>query len=336
MTISIITVTYNSANFLKEYFSTITNQNFDDLEIIIIDSGSSDTTAEIVAEQKARRIIFKKTGNLGFAAGNNLAAGLASGKYLFFLNPDTKLEKNCLQFLAAKIKVIKAEDFIMIPRQKNYETKKFANDGVCVDIFGYPYKIFDADNPSKTKSVSFCDGAALFLPKNTFNRLGQFDQDLFMFNDDVDLCWKARLLGFPLINCPQSVVYHYSGGSLRGGDRKAEIYKTSYLRRYLGERNAIRNILKNYLFLTLLWVLPLYLTINLLEMLVFLLSGHPKVVFQYLKAWWWNIVNIKSTLAKRIEIQRIRNVGDLKIFKNLYFGSGKLNAFLSIKIPEFE
>lgn len=337
--ISIITVSYNSLRFLDDYFASVERQDFRDLEIILVDNGSTDGSVELVNSLTRNKPIIKlieNKKNLGFAGGNNIGAKKATGKYLFFLNPDTRLEKDCLKNLWEKAENIKDKDFILIPRQKNYKTGGFLLDGVCVDIFGYPYKIFNTDKPKMTKPLFFCDGAALFLPKRTFTKLGMFDEKLFMFNEDIDLSWKAHLLDIPLINAPEAIVYHFSGGSMRGGIRRERIYETTYFRRYMGERNAIRNILKNYSIFTLLWLLPIYSIINLVEMVVFLLARKPKVVFQYLRAWWWNIKNLGSTLSKRNFIQKARKISDLEILNKLYFGSGKLNAFLSIKVPEFE
>jgi len=187
-----------------------------------------------------------------------------------------------------------------------------------------------------TKPPFFCDGAAMFLPKRTFTKLGMFDDDLVMFNEDIDLSWKAHLLDIPLINAPEAIVYHFSGGSMRGGIRREKIYETTYFRRYMGERNAIRNILKNYSLVMLLWLLPLYVLINIGEMFVFFVFLKFRAALQYLKAWGWNILNIKSTLKKRLWIQKRRVVNDFRILANMYWGSGKLKAFVSIKIPKFE
>lgn len=345
MKVSIITVTFNSSTFLENYFTSINNQNFKDLELIIIDSGSTDDTITKIQEKFIPLInsssnislkIIKNGKNLGFTGGNNLGGFNANGEYLFFLNPDTKLEKDCIENLWLSSKENSEKDFILIPRQKNYETLQFTNDGVCVDIFGYPYKIYNSEKPKETKPPFFCDGAAMFLPKKTFGKLGAFDEELFMFNDDVDFSWRAHLFNVPLINVPRAVVFHFSGGSMRGGARKEKVYKTSYFRRYLGERNAIRNILKNYSYSMLILILPIYVLINLFEVLVFLLGCKPKAALQYLYAWGWNIQNIKSTLKRKRYIQKNRVINDRAILKKMYFGSGKLNAFLSIKIPDFE
>lgn len=343
MNISIVTVINNAMPFLDRYFYSISLQKFKGLEIILVDSDLLPDTKEKIKHfwRKYRNHFNIKyipvPETIGFAKGNNIGVDKARARYIFLLNPDTKLETSCLQLLYNSAMNINNEHFILIARQKSYTTKKFLIDGVCVDIFGFPYKIFNAYYPHRTKRPFYCDGAAMFMPIHTFRKLGGFDEDLFTFTEDVDLSWRAHLLHIPFYNEPRAIVYHYGGGSIRGGIRmKKKIYRTSYFRRYLGERNAQRNLLKNYTSVTLLWVLPLYLCINVGEIAVFLITNKHKVAFQYVKAWWWNLINIHSTLEKRKWIQSRRIVGDRDIFKQLYFGSGKLNAFLHIRYPKFE
>lgn len=340
--ISIITVINNGVSFLDKYFETIAQSNFLGIEIILADSDLLlDTPRKIANYQRKYKNNFTITllqskNRIGFSKGNNMGVEKASGKYIFLLNPDTKLDRSCLNYLFKNAESISEKDFIIIARQKNYLTGEFLIDGVCVDIFGFPYKIYNAYHPYATKPPFYCDGAAIFMPRQTFYHLGGFDDDMFVFAEDVDLSWKAHLLGVPLYNEPQAIVYHFGGGTLKGGPRHKKVYVTSYFRRYLGERNAQRNILKNYKLINLFWVVPIYVSINLGEILVFLLMGKYKVAFQYIRAWWWNITTFKSMLKKRAWIQKRRRIGDLAILRKLYFGSGKFNAFIHIRTPKFE
>lgn len=342
MKTSIITVTYNSLKFLDGYYRSIIEQTDNQTEVIFVDSLSKDKTKEKIkkiileSQGKLRVKLLESLKNIGYAEGNNWGVKEATGEYLFFLGPDTKLEKKCLQNLLEKARKIKEKDFILLCRQKRYDSGEFLFDGICLDIFSFPYRLYNADCPQNSKPPFYCDGTAIFLPKKTFMKLGQFDADLFLFCDDIDLSWKAHLLKIPLISVPQAVVYHYSGGSLSGGIRREEKYRTTYMRRYLGERNTIINFLKNYSILTLIWILPIYLAINVFEIVIFSLFGRGKVAYQYLAAWWWNVKKIKRILQKRRWIQKRRKINDGEILKKLYFGSGKFNAFIKIKIPTFE
>ncbi len=342
MKVSIITVCYNSDRFLKRYLQSIICQKVKKLEIILIDSKSNKKSLTITKEiiksfkKKLKIKLIESDFNIGYAGGNNLGSKIAEGEYLFFLGPDTYLDNNCLKDFLKTAKQTRRKNFILVGRQKRYERGEYLFDGICTDIFQFPFKLYNDDNSLATKRMFYCDGAAIFIPHKTFNKIGRFDEALFMFADDVDLSWKAHLFKIPLLNVPQAVIYHFSGGSLKGGIIKGPKYATTYLRRYLGERNTIRNFIKNYSLFTLVWLLPIYLLINLVEIIIFFIFNRRKVSYQYLAAWWWNILCFRSTLKKRSWVQSRRKVNDWEIFKKLYFGSGKLNAFLKIKIPTFE
>lgn len=341
--ISIVTVINNAVPFLDEYFASIAKTNFSDLEIILVDSDLfPDTPKKIIQIQKKFKRNFtvthiqsKKT--VGFSVGNNIGVNRAKGKYVFLLNPDTKLDKKCLEILFNTAETLQKKSFILIPRQNNYTTGAFLIDGICVDFFGFPRDIYNTDKPNKTKPPFYCDGAAIFLPRKTYNDLGQFDSELFVYAEDIDLSWKAHLLAIPLINASKAIVFHYGGGTTLNSLKKSgKSHVASYFRRYLTERNTLRNLLKNYRVINTIWIIPLYLCINVVEIVVFLLLGKFRVSLIYLRSWWWNIQNIQTALEKRRWIQQRRVVGDWEILKYMYFTSGKLKSLVQLKIPKFQ
>lgn len=135
---------------------------------------------------------------------------------------------------------------------------------------------------------------------------------------------------------PEAVVYHYSGGSLPGGAAKNARYETNHFRRYLGERNMLRNLLKNYSASSLLWVLPTYVIVNIAEMLLFAVIGRVDVAYRcYLKAWWWNITQLHDTLRQRRIIQSSRTVNDREILRHMELTIGKFHALRRMGIPQF-
>jgi hypothetical protein len=209
-------------------------------------------------------------------------------------------------------------------RMMNYNGKRVYHTGIGIDIFGYPIV---------GKKIFYIEGSALMIKKESFEKIGGFDSQYFMFHEDIDLCWRVQLLGYQIAVFPEAIVYHFAGAKAGGGEMKKGKYKTSYLRRYYSERNNIRTLLKNYQSLTLFFIFPFYFLINLLEMLFFLLTFKFKAVYLYLKAYAWNLVNLKDTFRERITIQKSRVISDRHLMKNMYFGGGKLIALLKAGIP---
>lgn len=333
--ISIIIPNYNSQKYLARCLESISKQSFTDFELIIIDGGSVDNSVDWLSKNHSEVHLIANPTNQGFAKSCNQAAASAKGEFLFFLNPDTHLSKNCLDELMAAAKKEKTGG-IFAPCQFTYDGAQFISCGVGADIFGYPFSL-TKHRFEKGEEPFYVDGAALLIKKEIFNKLGRFDESTFLFMEDIDLSWKARLVGLKIVQVKDAVVFHQSGGIIEGGAiKKNQKYVTNTFRRYLGERNNIRNLLKNYYFYTLFWILPLYLLINCAEILLFLVLLRPRAIWCYLKAWLWNIAYLPDTLSQRAWIQPIRKVGDGEIQKRMYHGSAKFAIFLRIGVPRFK
>lgn len=324
--ISIITVVYNTKDFFPDYIESIYTGSIKPKEVLLYDGGSSDGTVELIKKyQKSYPEIRLFEGdNIGFAAGNNLLAEKATGHFLFLLNPDTKIDHDTLaQILKNKDK----ESSILMPKRFLFDGS-FLHHGMGLDIFGYP----------TDGTIFFVDGAAIFLKRELFADLGMFDADYFMYQEDIDLSWKAHLRGIKLVTVSDAIVYHYSGGATESGGMTNNIskYTTSISKRYLGERNTLLNILKNYSFFSLLLVLPLVLLFNLLEIILFSVTLNFKFVYCYLKAYVWIFSHLGRILEKRKIVQAKRTISDSVILKKMYLGSSKIRYFLKYGIPRIK
>lgn len=329
--VSLITVNFNGKKFLENFFVSLKKLDYSNWEIIFVDNASTDGSVEFIKKLKSSRVkrlikLVENKGNLGFALANNKAAEMAKGKYLFFLNNDTKIEPKVLLELVNKME--KDQDLAICGcKMMSYSGQKHFHTGIGADIFGYPVV---------WKKVFYVEGSALMIRRGLFRKLGGFDPKYFMFHEDIDLAWRVWLWGYRVTALSSAVVYHFAGGTAGGGEKVKGKYKSSLLRRYYSERNNIRTLLKNYQTLSLLFVLPLYFLINLAEVLFYLVMFKFKVIYLYLKAYIWNLVNLDDTLEERRKVQKARKVSDKQLMKKMYFGSGKLFAFRKVGIPDFK
>jgi len=323
--VSIIIVNYNGKRFLKECFFSLKKSDYSNLEIIMVDNASTDGSIAFARENYPDLVVIKKRKNHGFAKASNDGADKADGKYLFFLNNDTKLGTRTVSLL---VKAMEKDTRLGIcgPKMVSYDGRKHFHTGIGIDIFGFP---------TNTNRVFYAEGAALMIRRDLFNRLDGFDPDYFMFHEDIDLGWRAWLLGYRVAAVPQAVVYHFIGGTAKGNISSGK-YTTTFLRRSLSERNNLRTLFKNYSLITLILVLPLYLLINLGEILFFLLTLRPKAAYSYLNAYGWNLSKLKETFKKRARIQQSRKISDSQLVRKMYKGSGKLLALKKVGIPLFE
>lgn len=325
-TVSIITVTYNTEEFFQEYIESIISGSENPKEVLLYDAGSTDGTVKLIREYQKRHHFIKlfEGKNIGFAAGNNLLAKKATGHFLFILNPDTKINIDCLSNL---LKSPDREKSLLMPKRYLFDGS-FLHHGMGLDIFGYP----------SDGEIFFADGAAIFLRRQLFTDLGMFDEDYFMYQEDIDLSWRAQLYGIKLSAVPQAIIYHHSGGSTGTGGIKKNIneYKTNVLKRYLGERNVLQNILKNYSYFSLIIILPLVIIFNLLEVILFVVTLNFKFVFCYFRAYGWVIAHLGIIYKKRRIVQAKRKVNDFTILKKMYLGSSKIKYFLQYGIPKIK
>jgi GT2 family glycosyltransferase len=327
--LSIVIVTFNSAKYIYQCLQSIYDQEVTfKFEVIVFDNNSSDDSVLFVNKYFKEVILLESDSNLGFAGANNEAVRHSNSDVLFLLNPDTKLADGALNLLNSEMSKHINNSVIIAPMQLSMDTGDFLNYGLGLDIFGFPL------NEGVGSKFFYADGAAILIKKNDFINLGMFDEQLFLIQEDVDLAWKARLMGFKLERTEDIVVFHKSGHSIGTGSSSPKVFSTSAFRRYYGERNSIRNMLKNYSFYNLMIIIPIIVMISSLETVMFVLLGKPQIAWAYVRAYHWNLLNLRGTLQKRKWIQSRRKVSDFTIMKNMYKGSAKLKLLLEVGIPK--
>ena len=327
--VSIIVLNYNGSDFLEKCIQSIKKQTYSNLEIIVVDNNSTDGSIKRLKKQKNIRLIINRH-NYGYSKANNIAARQSTGDLLLFLNNDTELDPSFIDYLVKKYK----KNTLLAPKQlplNPHDDREMILCGNGADLFGYAYDI--KGDPNK---LFFVDGAALFISRKNFFSLGGFDEKLFMFQEDLDLCWRAHLYGLNIKQSPKSIIYHYGGGAAPFGSGHSNRYTTTFFRRYHNEKNVIRNLLKNYSLPILIPILTLLLIIHLFEIVYLLFTGNLKIVKCYFDAYLWNLENLGDTLRFRHEIQSKRTISDLQILRRMQPSYYKLIAVFRYGRPHFK
>jgi hypothetical protein len=301
--VSVIFVNYNGKeDDIETCLSSLYKQTFKDFEVIFVDNDSQDDSIEYVKKNFPKVRIIESKKNLGFAAGNNLGVRHARGKYVFILNLDTQIEKNCLKELVECAK--RNRNSGLCPKILFFDKRdKINTTGIAFSYLGFGW----CDNLEKNdkdfleeKELIFPSGAAFLIDKETFNEVGGFDKNYFIYYEDADLGWRLRLKGYKVVLAPKARVYHkYFFGR---HPRKF----------YFAERNRIITILKNYEIKTLLLILPPFI---LTELGILFYSLMTDLFLSKLKGYWWILRNIDKIFENRREIQETRKVKDKDIVK---------------------
>ena len=205
--VSIIIINYNGKSYLEKCLESIKKIKYDNLEIIVVDNNSTDGTMEFLAQNYPSIITLKLDKNYGFAKPNNMAAKIAKGDFLLFLNNDTEVTPN---FLTELVQVLVGNDQIGICQSLLLKPNgEIDSSGDFIDTIGV---VYNSKEPiDKIREISSARGASMIIRKELFLDLGGFDEQFFVSFEDVDLGWRTWIKGYKVAINPKSVVYHHGG-----------------------------------------------------------------------------------------------------------------------------
>lgn len=221
--VSIIIVSYNGRKLIHQCIqSVIANTKNVDYEIIIVDNASSDDSKKYVTLNFPEVRWIQSPQNLGFGKANNLGVKHAIGKYIFFLNPDTIIKNNAIAFFIDFLSRQNDEKIGIIGGyllDNDNKLNSYAGDIItCIDpikdLFKGIFKnIFSkTTNPNIIESVGYVCGADLFMTKSLFNEIGGFDENFFMYCEEVDLQKRILETGRKNLIIPGPQIIHLEGG----------------------------------------------------------------------------------------------------------------------------
>ena len=215
--VSIIIPAYNQFAYTFNCLESLSVNLSSDLayEIIIVNDASSDETLEQLATLVKGIKVLTNTENSGFIRSCNYGASQAKGKYLYFLNNDTRILENCLESLVKLI--INNPQVGAVGSKLIYANGKQQEAGGIIwnSADGWNYGRLDSPEEPEynyVRPVDYCSGASLLVPTELFKQLGGFSQDFIpAYYEDTDLCFALRELGYQVLYQPQSNVIHYEG-----------------------------------------------------------------------------------------------------------------------------
>lgn len=225
--ISVIIISYNSEQFIEKCIKSALTYLPQDREIIVLDNASKDQTVKKLKKFLPKIKLIESDINLGFAKGNNKAARSAKGTYLFFLNPDTEIKEpifeGLLEFYAKTEDAgIVAPKLIMPDGQVQPSVRKFPTILGAINEFIFNKKNSFVEYAPDFKQPEIVDtvyGAAMFIKKDLFWKVGGFDEKYFMYYEDIDLCNKIRKINMKVYYYPEAKIEHLVGGVRSEFDR---------------------------------------------------------------------------------------------------------------------
>ena len=223
---SVVIPNYNGSRYLPDLFAGLAAQTFADFEVIFADDCSSDdSTAWVEAKAPQARVLASRE-NQGFVASVNAAGRVALGRVIVLLNNDTQPAP---EFLAELAKAVCAHPRAGIVAAKLLlfdERERIHTAGDMMGRDGIPRNrgvwSIDSGQFDGSKEVFGGCGGAMAVRRELWDALGGFDEEFWMYLDDVDFSFRAQLLGWRATFAPAARVYHKLGGS--GGDDLSSFY----------------------------------------------------------------------------------------------------------------
>ncbi len=292
-TTSAVIVAYRSGPALSRCLDSLVGEVD---EIVVVDNDDGGPEIDDARVREAVRIVSPGA-NIGFTAGANRGAEEARGEVLAFLNPDTVVAPGAIAHLVGTLG--DPDIGIAMARLRLLdEPEKLNSSGTEVHVTGIGWAGAygePAESVRDLRDVAAPSGAAMAMRAETFRQLGGFADELFMYVEDLELGWRARLAGYRVVIDPEADVYHdYEYGR---NPRKS----------YLLERNRLVFCLSAYSARTLLLLAPVLLAT---ELGMLGLAAREGWVRDKLAGWAWLVQNAGLVAQRRRRTQALRRVPD--------------------------
>ena len=229
--ISIIIVNYNVKYFLRQCLQSIKNSDYvGEIEVIVVDNNSSDGSAEMMKEEFPEIKYIFNHDNRGFSKANNQGIAIAVHPYTLILNPDTILQENtlsiCTDYLdqhqqvgAVGVKMVDGSGTYLPESKRGFPTPLnsiFKLTGLSrlfskSKFFNYYYQ--GHLSTEKANPIEVLTGAFTFIRTEILKKIGGFDEDYFMYGEDIELSFQVKELGHAIHYVPTTQIIHFKGES---------------------------------------------------------------------------------------------------------------------------
>lgn len=302
---SVIILNWNGLQHIEECLNSVINQTYENYEIIFVDNASTDASVEFVKTKFPSIKIIVNDKNYGFAKGVNIGIKHAKGEYILLLNNDAIADKNWISEL---IKAAELNDKIGMVASKILlytERDKINCTGTSIHTNGAAMlrDYYKKDTQStEIEEVFGPNGAACLFKRELFKNVGYYDEDYFMYSEETDLAWRARIAGWKCVYNPRAIAYHKFSV-----ERSLREFSVRY-----NLRNTIWTFFKNFSLYYQIRFLPKHIFYLVFFVVLYFISRKSIVP---LKAVFEGLKGLPKIVNKHHEVQRLRKVDDITLVK---------------------
>lgn len=326
-TVSIVILNFNGVKYLKEFLPSVIATQYDALEIIVADNGSTDESLTLLAQEFPTVKVITHHKNEGFAGGYNWALQQVVSEYYVLLNSDVQVTPNwiepMIELMISNPKIGACQPKILSQKSPSHFEYAGAAGG-WIDVLGYPFsrgRVFDVcemdqNQYNSNAPIFWATGACMMIKSSLFHELKGFDVHFFAHQEEIDLCWRMQIKGYQLYACPASVVYHVGGGTLPKGGKKV----------FLNFRNNLVMLAKNLPLIELVWKLPIRLGLDAISAYKGLLNGDLSFFIAIAKAHFSFFGFLLTG-----KVKRSKNTKPMRSLDGVYAGSLVWQYFIKNK-----
>lgn len=269
--VTVIIPNYNGDAYIDDCLRSLKEQTFKDFEILIVDNASEDESADFIEEHYPEITLVRLGQNYGFSRAVNEGIKRTTSPYLILLNNDTRCDSSFVEQLVSEIEKSDKVFSVASKMVQMYAPEKLDGAGDLYCALGWAFargkdrSVKRYDKPGKVFSA--CAGAAIYR-RDLFEQIGYFDEFHFTYLEDVDVGYRARIMGYENRYTPEAIVYHAGSGAT--GSR----YNPFKVR--IAARNSWYVIYKNMPALQILLNLPFFLIGFGIKALFFICKGYGR------------------------------------------------------------
>ncbi len=279
--LAVVILNWNGAEMMRKYLPSVVRcSEKDGVEVVVADNASTDNSVAMLRSEFPLIRVIELDQNYGFAEGYNKSLKQIDAEYYLLLNSDVEIRQDgwlnpMLAYMDSHADVAACQPKLLKLKDYKDGVSQFEYAGAAggfIDKYGYPYcrgRVFqtvenDNGQYDNIEDVMWVTGAAMMVRADVYWKAGGLDSKFFAHMEEIDLCWRMRIMGYRLVCIPESSAFHLGGATLNHGNAR----KT-----FLNFRNNMLMLYKNLPDAELQHVLRVRHLLDLMAALQFLLKG---------------------------------------------------------------
>jgi GT2 family glycosyltransferase len=253
--VSVIIVNFNTSEILEDCLTNLRGK-YANMEVIVVDNGSDDDSVQKVKELFPDVILVESV-NAGLAAGSNKGLDIATGDYLLYLGSDAFPEDNTILGVvgyfehnpkvgAATCKLETRDGKLDMDSHRGFPTpwSALTNFSKLNKLFPKS-KLFNQyfmgwEDMNSPHEIDLCISHFLMIRRSIFDRVGRWDEDYFVYGEDVDMCYRIKESGWKIMYLPQWKAVHYKGASVGTRKETADVTKANTAHKIRMRRETVK------------------------------------------------------------------------------------------------